>query len=346
MRPETGAESDEARQQLRANQETKLDNRVIDLRTPTNQALYRIEGGVCALFRETLESRGFVEIHTPKIISAASEGGSNVFQVKYFETSAYLAQSPQFYKQMAIASDFERVFTIGSVFRAENSNTHRHLTEFIGLDLEMALHSHYHEALAEIGNLFVSIFRGLQTRFADEIEVVRKQFPAEPFQFLDPSLVLEYRQGMEMLHDAGYMGVEFGDDLTTEAEKFLGKLVKQKYGTDFYILDKYPLSVRPFYTMPDSTQPKLSNSYDMFMRGEEIVSGAQRVHDPAMLTERANAHNIDLTKIASYIDAFKYGCPPHAGCGIGLERVTMLFLGLDNIRKTSMFPRDPRRVTP
>lgn len=148
-----------------------------------------------------------------------------------------------------------------------------------------------------------------------------------------------------MLHDAGF---EIGDedDLSTPAEKLLGKLVKAKYCTDFFILDKYPLAVRPFYTMPDGNDSRWSNSYDMFMRGEEIVSGAQRVHDSELLIERAKAHNVELNKIASYIDAFRFGCSPHAGCGIGLERVTMLFLGLDNIRKTSMFPRDPKRVTP
>lgn len=143
-------------------------------------------------------------------------------------------------------------------------------------------------------------------------------------------------------------GVEIGpeEDLNTPAEKLLGRLVKAKYDTDFYMLDKYPLAVRPFYTMPDPENPKASNSYDMFMRGEEILSGAQRIHDPQLLTERAKHHGIDLSKIASYIDAFKYGCPPHAGGGIGLERVVMLYLGLDNVRKTAMFPRDPKRITP
>ncbi|CAF0785984.1 unnamed protein product, partial [Brachionus calyciflorus] len=170
-----------------AKQDTKLDNRIIDLRTLTNQAIYRVEAGVCRLFRETLDSQGFVEIHTPKIINAASEGGANVFKVSYFKTSAYLAQSPQLYKQMAIAADFERVYTIGSVFRAEDSNTHRHLTEFIGLDVEIAIKYHYHEVLDIIGNLFTSIFKGLEKQYAKEIETVRKQYPSEPFQFLEPA---------------------------------------------------------------------------------------------------------------------------------------------------------------
>ncbi|XP_057293217.1 aspartate--tRNA ligase, cytoplasmic-like [Hydractinia symbiolongicarpus] len=327
------------------NQDTKLDNRIIDLRTVTNQALYRIQGGICKLFREHLDANGFTEIHTPKIISAASEGGANVFKVSYFKGSAYLAQSPQLYKQMCIAADFDRVYTIGGVFRAEDSNTHRHLCEFVGLDVEMAFKEHYHEVIQTIGDMFVSIFKGLRDRYADEIETVGKQFPCEPFKFLEPSLVLTFPEAVKMLRENG---VEIGDedDLSTPNEKFLGKLVKAKYDTDFYILDKYPLAVRPFYTMPDPNDPKASNSYDMFMRGEEILSGAQRIHDPDFITERAKYHGINIEDIKSYIDSFRYGCPPHGGGGIGLERVLMLYLALGNIRKTSMFPRDPKRLTP
>ncbi|CAF1458464.1 unnamed protein product [Rotaria sordida] len=326
-------------------QDTRLDNRVIDLRTPANQAIYRVEAGVCKLFRDTLDAKGFVEIHTPKIISAASEGGSGVFQVSYFKSNAYLAQSPQFYKQMAIAADFGKVYTIGAVFRAENANTHRHLTEFVGLDLEMAFNYHYHEVVNTIGDLFIQIFKGLAERFATEIAIINKQYPCEPFEFVEPALRLEYQDGLALL---GEVSVQMGseDDLSTENERILGRIVKEKYHTDFYILDKYPLAVRPFYTMPDPINPKLSNSYDMFMRGEEILSGAQRIHDTQLLLERVKHHKINVDQIKSYIDAFRYGCPPHAGGGIGLERVLMLYLGLGNVRKTSMFPRDPKHVTP
>jgi len=329
----------------RVNQDTRLDNRVLDLRTPTNQAIFRLEAGVCQLFRDTLAKKGFVEIHTPKIISAASEGGANVFKVSYFKGSAFLAQSPQLYKQMAIAADFDKVFTVGGVFRAEDSNTHRHLTEFVGLDLEMAFKYHYHEVVDTIGDLFTMMFRGLRDRYSQEIATVAQQFPCEPFKFLDPPLRLEFPEAVEMLREAG---VEMGDedDLSTPAEKLLGRLVRAKYDTDFFILDKFPLAVRPFYTMPCPHDGKYSNSYDMFMRGEEILSGAQRIHNTEFLIERAKHHGVELNTIASYIDSFRYGCPPHAGGGIGMERVTMLYLGLDNIRKTSMFPRDPKRLTP
>lgn len=330
---------------IRVNQDTRLDNRVLDLRTPANQAIFRLEAGVCKLFRDILTDKGFVEIHTPKIISAASEGGANVFTVSYFKDSAYLAQSPQLYKQMAIAADFDKVFTVGAVFRAEDSNTHRHLTEFVGLDLEMAFKYHYHEVLHTIGDTFTAIFKGLRDSYQREIQAVGQQFKVEPFKFLEPPLILQFSEGVAMLREAG---IETGDeeDLSTPNEKLLGRLVKAKYDSDFYILDKFPLVIRPFYTMPDPNDPKYSNSYDMFMRGEEILSGAQRIHDPEFLTERAKHHGIDTSKIAAYIESFRFGCPPHAGGGIGMERVVMLYLGLDNIRKTSMFPRDPKRITP
>ncbi|XP_033218657.1 aspartate--tRNA ligase, cytoplasmic [Belonocnema kinseyi] len=338
-------EADDSGLNIKVNQDTRLDNRVLDLRTPANQAIYRVEAGVCKLFRDILTRKGFVEIHTPKMISAASEGGANVFTVSYFKGSAYLAQSPQLYKQMAIAADFDKVFTVGAVFRAEDSNTHRHLTEFVGLDLEMAFKHHYHEVVDVIGHMFTELFRGLRDNYADEIAAVNQQYAVEPFKFLDPPLKLKFPDAIKLLAEAGVtLGEE--DDLSTPDEKLLGKIVKAKYDTDFYILDKYPLAVRPFYTMPDPSDPKASNSYDMFMRGEEIISGAQRIHDPKFLTERAKHHGIDIEKIKAYIDAFRYGCPPHAGGGIGMERVVMLYLGLDNIRKVSMFPRDPKRLTP
>jgi len=326
-------------------QDTRLDHRYLDLRTSTSQSIFRIEGAVVRLFCGHLEGRGFTQIMCPKLISAASEGGANVFALQYFGEKGFLAQSPQLYKQIAIAADFDRVFTVGPVFRAENSNTHRHLTEFVGLDMEMAFKDHYHEVMLLIGEMFNAIFAGLEEQMADHIAVVGRQFPAKPFRYLTPPLVLQFKEGVAMLREAG-ISMEEDEDLSTPNEKLLGQLVKAKYGTDFFILDKFPLAVRPFYTMPDPADAKWSNSYDMFMRGEEVLSGAQRIHDPALLEERARHHGIPIHTIQSYIDSFGYGCEPHAGGGIGLERVTMLYLGLDNIRKTSMFPRDPKRLTP
>lgn len=331
------------------NLDTRLDNRVIDLRTATNQAIYEIQSGVCSLFREFLANKGFREIHTPKMLGAASEGGSNVFEVTYFNRKAYLAQSPQLYKQQCIAADFERVFEVGPVFRAEDSNTHRHLTEFTGLDLEMAFESHYHEVLNVLSELFIFIFTELNKRYKKEIEVVRKQYPCEEFKIPEKMVRLTFKEGIDLLrNEGGRTELLYNDDLGTSDEKLLGKIVLEKYNTDFYILDKFPAAVRPFYTMLDAEDPQVSNSYDFFMRGEEILSGAQRIHDPEMLKSRMKDFGVDPEGpgLKDYVDAFTYGCPPHAGGGIGLERVVMFFLGLKNIRRASLFPRDPKRVRP
>ncbi|OZJ04919.1 hypothetical protein BZG36_02636 [Bifiguratus adelaidae] len=352
-RPETEFEQ-EGVQFSRVALDTRLDNRVLDLRSTTNNAIFKIQSAVCHLFREYLMRQNFMEIHTPKIIGAASEGGANVFTVDYFKGKAYLAQSPQLYKQMCIAADFERVFEIAPVFRAEDSNTHRHMTEFVGLDMEMSFEEHYHEVLEILEDMFVSIFRGLKANFSKEIEAVRRQYPFEDFQFLDKTLRLNFSEGIEMLREdikangpiGGVSEIGDEDDLSTAMERRLGELVKAKYHTDFFVLDKFPMAVRPFYTMPDAKNPKLSNSYDFFMRGQEILSGAQRIHDPELLTERTKVHGIDIATIQPYVDAFKLGAPPHAGGGIGLERVVFLYLDLHNIRRTSLFPRDPKRLTP
>jgi len=337
----------EDKQYARINQDTRLNNRILDLRTPANNSIFRVQSEVSALFREALRRRDMVEIHSPKLIAGASEGGSSVFKLDYMGTPACLAQSPQLYKQMAIMADFGGVFEIGPVFRAENSNTHRHLCEFTGLDFEMQIKEHYSEVLDVIDELFVSMFDGLQERCAKQLQVINAQYPFEPLQYLRKTLRLEFPDGIKMLHEAGVTEADAHGDLSTEHERVLGKLVKEKYGTDFYILTRYPIEARPFYTMPEpGANPEYTNSFDVFIRGEEIISGAQRIHEPELLTERAKHFGIPVEDLESYIRSFRYGAVPHGGCGVGLERVVMLYLGLNNIRKTSMFPRDPKRLTP
>ncbi len=327
--------------------DTALNYRWVDLRTPANQAIFRVQSGVGMLFREFLYKERFVEIHSPKLGAGTAEGGANVFQLKYFDQPACLAQSPQLYKQMAAAcSGLERVMEIGPVFRAENSNTHRHLCEFTGLDFEMCIKEHYYEVLDVMANMFHYIFDGLNTRFKRELEIISQQYPFEPLKYCRPALRITFKEGIDLLRAAGHADARYDEDISTPQEKALGKIIAEKYGTDFYMMDKYPLSARPFYTMPCPENPELSNSYDLFIRGEEIVSGAQRIHEPELLATRATARGIPLNSITAYIDAFKHGALPHGGGGIGLERVVMLFLGLKNIRKASMFPRDPSRLTP
>ena len=326
-------------------QDMRLNSRWLDLRVPANNAIMRIRSGVSLLFRESLMSDGFLEINSPKLIAGESEGGSDVFRTDYFGRSACLAQSPQLYKQMAISADLGRVFEIGPVFRAENSNTRRHLCEFTGLDLEMAITEHYDEALDVIHRMFKHIFSGLETRYAKELAVVRQQYPSEPVQFTEKPLVLHWPEAMAMLRQAGVQ-VDDMADLSSAIELQLGQLVKEKYQADFFILDQYPSAVRPFYTMLNASNPLFSNSYDIFIRGQEICSGAQRCHDAAQLERQIVAKGINTEPLQFYIEAFKHGVPPHAGAGIGLERVVFLYLGLDNVRKASLFPRDPGRCSP
>lgn len=241
-------------------------------------------------------------------------------------------------------------------------STHRHMTEFTGLDLEMVIEEHYHEALEVIDGLLRFMFTELKKRYSREIDIVRQQFPSKDFTFPEKTVILTYREGLAMLKEDG-VELEADADINTENEKRLGRLVKTKYDTDYYILDKFPLALRPFYTMPSAEDATLSNSYDFFMRGEEILSGAQRVHNAPLLEKRMVEVGIKPEEMQEYLDAFKWAAPPHAGAGLGksstlsflvhpltdrrlfpsgLERIVMFFLGLPNIRWASMFPRDPR----
>jgi len=331
-------------------------------------------------FREFLLSkRGFMEIHTPKIIGAASEGGANVFKVNYFGGNAYLAQSPQLYKQMALQGELgEGVFEIGPVFRAENANTYRHLCEFMGVDLEMIIHSHYYEILNLAEELFFAIFDRVYAECDDLMRLFSKQYDHSILQYVVPqstmqeygigiiddnipskdkygavvrntttrSLRLRFVDAVRLLNESKLYPEHVLDteDLGTLQEKAIGRAVKDRYGVDFYIIDEYPSIARPFYTMPSPRDAQWSNSYDMFLRGEEISSGAQRIHDPQLL--RASAKKLGVTGIDDYISSFELGAWPHGGFGVGLERLVMLFLGVRNIRQVSLFPRDPKRLSP
>ncbi|KAJ5447204.1 Nucleic acid-binding OB-fold [Penicillium cf. griseofulvum] len=326
---------------------TRLANRILDLRTATSQSIFRIQSATCNLFRAALDDREFIEIHTPKLQGAATESGASVFQVNYFGRPAFLAQSPQLAKQMAIAADFGRVYEIGAVFRAENSNTHRHLTEYTGLDIEMAIEEHYHEMLETLDAVIKHILKGIYTKHRREVELVKDQFPSEDVVWLEQTPIIRFTDGIKMLNDSGWLNEDgeqlpLDEDLGTRDEIRLGELVKEQYGTDYYILDKFPRGARPFYTMPDAEDDKYTNSFDMFIRGQEIVSGGQRIHDPHMLEENMRRVGINPDDMEEYLEGFRWGAPPHAGAGVGLERIVMLILKLGNIRLTSMFHRDPK----
>lgn len=325
---------------------TRLDNRPFDLRAPFNNCIFKVQSNVCQLFRDYLLRKDFMEVQSPKIIGTKSEGGAEVFRVDYFGTPVYLAQSPQLYKQMCINSDFNRVFEIGPIFRAENCISHRHLCEFTGLDIEMVLTPgrDYYEVIETLWGTLCHIFDNLKVVCKEQLAYIKSIHNYNDLIYPKEPLVIDFKEGVRLLKEAGTEQNEF-DDLSNQNEKKLGEIIKEKFNSDLFVLDKYPANVRPFYTMP-STDSKYSNSYDVILRGQEISSGSQRVHNLEDLLNKLTELKIDPANLSDYLESFSYGSRPHGGAGLGLNRVVMLYLDLDNIRETSLYPRDPNRVAP
>lgn len=321
----------------------RLDHRYMDLRLPINQKIFKISSVISEEFRNFLTGKGFTEIHTPKITSGGTEGGSEVFFLKYFENDAALAQSPQLYKQMALMGDLEKVFEVGPVFRSENSNTNRHLCEFTGMDLEMQIENNYFEVIGLVYEMLLKIFEEIEKKI--DLEYVLRYFNAEKVKVSKDLVMISFEDACKIIEDHGGKQ-EIYEDLNTENEKLLGKAVKEKYGVDLYVVHSFPTDVRPFYSQPCRENPKFSCAFDFFLRGEEIASGSQRINDYEELKEKALSRMIPLESISDYLESFKFGAFPHAGCGLGLERLIMLYTGANNIRFTSLFPRDPKRLSP
>ncbi|KAK8122300.1 hypothetical protein PG984_010970 [Apiospora sp. TS-2023a] len=333
---------------------THLNNPVMHKRAPVQQAIADIRMTVRKLFAQYLEERNFVQFEAPCLIGAASEGGANVFQLPYFDTTACLAQSPQFYKQFEIAGGRKRVFCIGPVFRAENSNTPRHMTEFTGLDMEMEIEDSYTEVRDMIEGCLLYIFRGLKEKHAEDIALIRAIYPSEEFLLPEAGkeVRLTFAEGQKLLREEGpeeFRNVSDDEDMSTPQEKALGALVRKKYNTDFYVLDKFPEGARPFYTIEDPENPKVTNAYDFMMRGQEILSGGQRIHTPELLEARLRRKGIDPASpgIKEYVDVFRSaGVPPHGGGGIGLDRVVAWYLNLPSVHLACFYPRTPKRLLP
>jgi len=324
------------------NLDTRLDNRFIDLRNEKNMKIFQIQSTLVRYMREFLYNNEFTEIHTPKFIGAASESGSEVFEVKYFDGKAYLAQSPQFYKQMAMSSGFNRVFEVAPCFRAENSNTSRHATEFTSFDVEMSYIDSYEDVMdfeAEMLAYALTKTKEIHGDTIKELFGIELEIPKLPF----PKMTLKeiYK---ELKERYGYEISEAEQvDLTTEAEKLVYKLAKDKFNHEFMFVVDFPAEKRAFYHMRDEFGKLLG--YDLIWRGVEITTGAQREHRYENLCKVANEKGLG-EDVKFYLDFFKYGCPPHGGFAIGVDRLTMLLLGVNNVKESMFLFRGPTRLNP
>lgn len=324
------------------NLDTRLDYRFIDLRSEKNTLLFKVQSTLARYMREYLYQKNFTEIHTPKLIGAASESGSEVFEVKYFDGKAYLAQSPQFYKQMALASGFDSVFEVAPAFRAENSNTSRHATEFTSFDVEFAYIKDYNDVMnleAEMLKYALEKVKEIYGEQIKEIFGVEIKIPTLPF----PVLTLE--EVYKELKERYNYNIEESEkkDLTTEAEKLVYKLAQEKYNHEFMFVIDYPAEKRAFYHMRDE-KGKLQG-YDLIWKGVEITTGAQREHRYEKLIKNAQEKNLS-EDVKFYLEFFKYGCPPHGGFAIGLDRLTMLLLEIQSLKETQFLFRGPSRLNP
>ena len=324
----------------RSSIDQRLDYRWIDLRTDENQLMFKVQTCLVNAMRQFLIEENFIEIHTPKLIGAASESGSDVFKVKYFDTDAYLAQSPQFYKQMAMASGFERIFEVGPVFRAEKSYTNKHTTEFTGFDLEFSYIESYEDVMKMEEQLLVRGLTAVKEQYGEAIkeafgvEVVVPTVPFPRIKLADLYAELEREYGYTVPDE------EKGD-LTTDAERMTEEWVKKKYGHEFLFVTDFSAEKRAFYHMRKDGVPM---GYDLIWRGVEITTGAQREHRYDILKAQADEKGLG-EDVKFYLEFFKYGCPPHGGFGIGIDRLTMLLLNL-HIKESMFLFRGPNRLEP
>ncbi len=320
---------------------TLLDSAVVTNRHPTRRALLRLEAGVMAGFRGTLQARGFTEIQTPKIVASATESGANVFKLDYFGRPAYLAQSPQFYKQIMVGV-FERVFEVGPVFRAEPHDTTRHINEYVSLDAECGFIENHFTVMALLRDVLAGILTTLSEQYGAELDLLRVQMPTVPIEIPH----IHFAEAQELILKLHKVDVRGEPDLSPQDERWLGEWALKEFGSDFLFVTGYPMRKRPFYTHPDLQRPEYSNSFDLLFRGTELVTGGQRLHRYADYLAALEKAQLPLEPFASYLEAFKYGMPPHGGFAIGSERLLMQLTGVSNIKLATTFPRDMNRLTP
>jgi len=317
-----------------------LKYRPVVLRNPKVRAIYKMQEGICRGFREFLTSQDFTEFHSPKIVAQGAEGGANIFKLEYFEKMAFLAQSPQFYKQ-AMVPVFGRVFEVGPVFRAEKHDTARHLNEYTSLDFEMGFIDSFYDIMNMETAMLNYVFELLETEYKYEMDILGITLPSAKNI---PSI--KFHDAKELIAEKYNRPVRTYKDLEPDEERLLGKWAMQEHGTPFVFVTHYPSQTRPFYTMDDPENPDVTLSFDLLLNGMEITTGGQRIHDYDMQIAKMKKLDMDIEEFESYLMTHKYGTPPHGGLGLGLERLTMQLAGLDNIRFSTLFPRDINHLVP
>lgn len=315
--------------------DTRFEHRFIDLRKPEVQAVFKIKHTFLKAARAQLEEEGFIEVHTPKLIVTATEGGTNLFPVQYFERNAYLAQSPQLYKQMMMATGLDKVYEIAPCFRAEEHNTVRHLNEFIALDIEMAF-ADEEDVMQVLERIIARGIKNITEENKKELGLLGVKFtvPQLPFKRV------EYGKCIEIANSKN-IKLKSGEDFSPEALKAIGEDMN-----GFYFITKWPTATKPFYIQPFKDNMELCRAFDLMYWEKEITSGGQRVHDVALLTERLRRQGLKPESFKHYLEAFEYGMPHHAGWGLGIERIIMTITGMQNIRECVLFPRDRTRLEP
>lgn len=320
--------------------ETRLSLRPVSLRNVRERAKFKIQEGIVRGFREFLSSQGFTEVHTPKIVSRGAEGGANVFKLNYFNKKAELGQSPQFYKQMMVGV-FDRVFEVAPVFRAEKHNTTRHLNEYIGLDFEMGYIDSFEDVMAVETGFLKYTMELLKSEYKKELDMLGIDLPS-----ISQIPQVRFDEAKQLVSEKYNRKIRNPFDLEPEEEVLIGRYFKEEYDSDFVFVTHYPSKKRPFYAMDDPADARFTLSFDLLYKGLEITTGGQRIHDYQMILEKMEKRGMDPEDIKDYLMIFKYGMPPHGGLGIGLERLTMRLLDEQNVRETSLFPRDVTRLEP
>jgi aspartyl-tRNA synthetase len=322
-------------EKVRAEIDTRLDSRFLDLRKHSVNSIFKIKSRMLHSVRLFLEDQEFIEINTPKLVASATEGGTELFPITYFEREAFLGQSPQLYKQMMMATSLDKVYEIAPIFRAEEHDTLRHLNEAISIDVEVAF-ADQDDVMILLEEMVANAIKDVKENCSEELETigVELEVPVTPFPRLS------YTEVVDLVNSQG-VNLRYGEDLSRAAEKAMGEVMD-----GYYFISDWPSEIKPFYVMPNQENPEISHAFDLMYRDLEISSGAMRVHLHDLLVERIRSKGLNPDSFNRYLAAFQYGMPPHAGWGLGAERFTMCLTGARNVRETVLFPRDRRRLTP